>query len=105
MTRRVRLLRAAIAALILSAAGAAPVAAGFMLWQTNSEGDDIHVFDLESRTLVRRLVVGPEPHGIAAPADSSVVHVALEANGRARGELLWIDPRHYPHRPSHGALP
>jgi DNA-binding beta-propeller fold protein YncE len=66
-----------------------------MLWQTNSEGDDIHIFDLESRTLVRRLVVGPEPHGIAAPADASVVHVALEANGRARGDLLWIDPRDY----------
>jgi DNA-binding beta-propeller fold protein YncE len=66
-----------------------------VLWQTNSAGDDIHVFDVESRTLLRRLVVGPEPHGIAAPSDASVIHVALEANGRAHGELLWIDPRLY----------
>jgi YVTN family beta-propeller protein len=66
-----------------------------MLWQTSSEGDDIHIFDLESRKLVRRLVVGPEPHGIAAPADARVIYVALEANGRAHGELVWIDPRRY----------
>ena len=44
---------------------------------------------------MQRLVVGPEPHGIAAPADARVVYVTLEANGRARGELLWIDPRAY----------
>ena len=73
----------------------APARAAPLLWQTNSEGNDIHVFDLESRRLVRRLVVGPQPHGIAAPADASVVYVALEANGRARGELLWIDSRAY----------
>jgi YVTN family beta-propeller protein len=88
-------LRAAIAALVLGNCCAAPAPAATLLWQTNSEGDDIHVFDLESRTLVRRLVVGPEPHGIAAPADARVVYVSLESNGRALGELLWIDPRAY----------
>ena len=69
--------------------------AGPLLWQTSSEGDDIHVFDLASGQLVQRLVVGPEPHGIAAPADARVVYVTLEANDRPRGELLWIDPRAY----------
>jgi DNA-binding beta-propeller fold protein YncE len=44
---------------------------------------------------VRRLVVGPEPHGIAAPAGARFIYVTLEANGRTRGELLWIDPRAY----------
>jgi hypothetical protein len=87
--------RALVAALAFAASSLAPALAGPLLWQTNSEGDDIHVFDLESRKLVRRLVVGPEPHGIAAPADARVVYVALERNGRARGELLWIDPREY----------
>ena len=72
-----------------------PASAGPLLWQTNSQGDDIHVFDLESRQLVRRLVVGPEPHGIAAPDDARAVYVTLEANDRPRGELLWIDPRAY----------
>jgi DNA-binding beta-propeller fold protein YncE len=72
-----------------------PARAEPLLWQTNSEGDDVHVFSLERRTLVHRLVVGPEPHGIAAPTDARVVYVSLEANARPRGELLWIDPRNY----------
>jgi DNA-binding beta-propeller fold protein YncE len=84
-----------LCASIVGLASAAPAAARPLLWQTNSEGDDIHVFDLESRTLLRRLVVGPEPHGIATPADARVIYVALEANGRAHGELLWIDPREH----------
>jgi len=88
-------LRIAVAALALLASPVPGTGAQPMLWQTSSEGDDIHVFDLETRTLVRRLRVGPEPHGIAAPADGRVVYVTLEANGRPRGELLWIDPRGY----------
>jgi DNA-binding beta-propeller fold protein YncE len=63
------------------------------LWQTNSEGNDIHIFRLRDFHLVRRLEVGSEPHGIAAPDDGRVVYVSLEANGRDQGELLWIDPR------------
>jgi len=88
-----RLLWIPVALAVISGGGPAP--AGPLLWQTSSAGDDIHVFDLESRELVRRLVVGPEPHGIAAPADARVVYVTLEANDRPRGELLWIDPRAY----------
>jgi YVTN family beta-propeller protein len=82
-------------ALAVAACSFAPAQAAPMLWQTNSKGDDIHVFDLQGRRLLKRLVVGPEPHGIAAPADASVVYVTLEASGRARGELLWIDPRKF----------
>jgi hypothetical protein len=81
--------------LLLVVAAATPAEAAPLLWQTNSEGDDLHVFSLESRALVHRLVVGPQPHGIAAPADARVVYVTVEANGRPRGELLWIDPRRY----------
>jgi YVTN family beta-propeller protein len=83
-----------IVALAVAAVSRSAVA-GPLLWQTSSEGDDIRVFDLEKRQFVRRLVVGSEPHGIAAPADARVVYVALEANDRPRGELLWIDPRAY----------
>jgi DNA-binding beta-propeller fold protein YncE len=42
--------------------------------------------------VVRRLVVGPNPHGIAAPNRFRTVFVALERNGHPRGEVLWIDP-------------
>ncbi len=62
------------------------------LWQTNSEGTDIHVFDVATRTLVKRVEVGPHPHGIAAPEGATFVLVTLESNGRPAGELIWIDP-------------
>ena len=63
------------------------------LWQTNSAGNDIHIFDVAGFELQGRLVVGPEPHGIAAPDDAHVIYVSLEANNRAHGEVLWIDPQ------------
>ena len=90
-----RLLLRILITSLATVASIGSASAGAFLWQTSSEGDDIHVFDLESRKLVRRLVVGPEPHGIAAPADARVVYVTLEANDRPRGELLWIDPHAY----------
>ncbi|MGH7288737.1 MAG: YncE family protein, partial [Myxococcota bacterium] len=89
------LFSASIAALAFAASSLPPALAGPVLWQTSSEGNDIHVFDLESERLVRRLVVGSEPHGIAAPADARVIYVTVESNGRPRGELLWINPREY----------
>jgi DNA-binding beta-propeller fold protein YncE len=63
------------------------------LWQTNSNGNDIHIFDIDSFKLQSRMVVGPEPHGIAAPDDVHVIYVSLESNDLDYGELLWIDPR------------
>lgn len=55
-----RFLRIVIATLaVVGASGSAP--AGPLLWQTSSEGDDIHVFNLTSGQLMQRLVVGPEP--------------------------------------------
>lgn len=84
-------------ALLACAAPVADAPAGslsearFLLWQTNAEGDDIHVFDAETGALVRRLTVGPEPHGLAATADHRTVFVTIEANERALGELIWID--------------
>ncbi|MEX2207021.1 MAG: hypothetical protein WEF50_12405 [Myxococcota bacterium] len=95
MTAAWPLVRLSALALALSVAGSEIARARPLLWQTNSNGDDLHIFDLESRKLVRRLEVGPEPHGIAASADGRYVYVSLEANGRPHGELLWIDPRSY----------
>lgn len=82
-----------VGALLLAAAPSGPAGAGPELWQTNSRGDDIHVFDVRTHRRLQRIVVGPEPHGVAAPEDARVVYVTLEANDRPRGELLWIDPR------------
>ena len=65
------------------------------LWQTNSYGDDVHIIDTDTNKVVKRLVVGPQPHGIAAPDDASVVYIAIEAFKESLGELIWVDPRTY----------
>ena len=62
------------------------------LWQTNAYGDDIHVVDVASHALIQRLVVGPNPHGIATDRKQETVYVTIERNGEDQGELLWIDP-------------
>lgn len=62
------------------------------LWVTNSKGDDVHVIDVESRRVVKRIVVGPEPHGIDAPDAADVVFISLQNVNGERGELLWVDP-------------
>lgn len=61
------------------------------LWVTNSAGDDVHVFDLADFSLLRRIEVGLNPHGISATADGRTVHVALEKFRHETGELLWLD--------------
>lgn len=63
------------------------------LWQTSSGGDDVHIIDVEAREVVARLIVGPNPHGIATPRDQRIVYVSLEANDEPRGELIGIDSR------------
>ena len=47
------------------------------LWQTNSYGDDVHVIEVGTNKVLKTIVVGPEPHGIAAPDDASVVYIAI----------------------------
>jgi DNA-binding beta-propeller fold protein YncE len=93
LSLRIAVERTMVVALVLLNAGQAP--ARQLLWQTNSAGDDIHIVDVAEQRVVRRLQVGPEPHGIAAPRDARVVFVSLEANARSAGELLWIDPQTY----------
>lgn len=61
------------------------------LWQTNSEGDDAHIIDIASRSVVGRVVLGPQPHGIAAPRLASVVYITTEANGHPNGDLIALD--------------
>ena len=83
-----RIIAAGILIVFLGAAGAE---AGSLLWQTNSEGTAVHVFEVGTWELVKRIEVGPEPHGIAAPANSPFVLVTLESNGQPSGELVWVD--------------
>jgi DNA-binding beta-propeller fold protein YncE len=92
IVRAVRTLLAAIVFGAVSVGGATRAdTPKLLLWQTNSEDNSIDIFDLNSGALVKRLEVGPQPHGLAATADHRTVFVTLEANGNAKGELLWID--------------
>ena len=61
------------------------------LWVTNAYGTDVHIFDVATFKLVRRIEVGPNPHGISATADGRTVHIVLENFRTSEGELIWID--------------
>ncbi|MBP89330.1 MAG: hypothetical protein CMJ64_21890 [Planctomycetaceae bacterium] len=65
------------------------------LWVTNAYGNDVHVIDVATHKVVKRIEVGPQPHGIAAPDDAHVVHIAIENFKGPTGELLWVDPYTY----------
>ncbi len=90
MTRRIPCL-ATLGVLIVFCATAAAADKQRQLWVTNSSGNDVHVFNCENLELVRRIEVGPNPHGISATADGRTVHIALEHFGKDQGELLWLD--------------
>lgn len=65
------------------------------LWQTNAAGNDVHIYELETFLLIKRLVVGPKPHGIAAPDDAHIVYISLEDTTSKQGQLLWVDPHSF----------
>ncbi len=81
------------AAVCLAVAAPRELSAGKQrqLWVTNAYGNDIHVFDVATFELIRRIEVGPNPHGISATADGRTAHVALENFRTDQGELVWID--------------
>jgi len=93
--RRLRLLAGLFVLGLFLLPGRAAFAGRQFLWVTNAYGNDVHVIDVEKLEVVKRIVVGPQPHGIAAAKDASVVFVALENFKGPVGELLWIDPKTY----------
>lgn len=82
-----------IALYLLSWSAGAQDAGIELLWQTNAGGDDIHVMDVGSGALIDRLVVGPQPHGLAATANGRTVFTTIEADGQRNGELASIDAK------------
>ena len=70
-------------------------AAKQFLWVTNAYGNDVHVVDVSTHRVIKRVEVGPNPHGIAAPDDAHVIYIAIENFKSPVGELLWVNPRTY----------
>ena len=46
----------------------------WQVWLASAYGDDIYVYEAGSFNLLKRLVVGPNPHGLSATADGRTVH-------------------------------
>jgi YVTN family beta-propeller protein len=82
-----------LAALLAAAlVPAAPPATATKLYVANSAGTDVHVIDPAANRVVRRIEVGPEPHGLCATAAGDRVFVTIENTRGDEGELLWLDP-------------
>jgi YVTN family beta-propeller protein len=61
------------------------------LYVANSAGDDLHVIDTETNKVIKRVEVGPQPHGLVATKDGSRLFITIENSNGDEGELLWFD--------------
>ncbi len=74
------------------AAQAAPPQTGPRLYVANSAGNDVHIIDPSTNKVISRVVVGPQPHGLVATDDGSLIFITIENTAGDEGELLWFDP-------------
>src|SRR3954465_10029770 len=65
----------------------------WQVWLASAYGDDLYVYEMYSWKLLKRIVVGPNPHGLSATADGRTVHVSLERLAEPRGGLVGGAPR------------
>jgi YVTN family beta-propeller protein len=55
------------------------------LYVANSAGNDIHVVDTATNRVIKRVEVGPQPHGLAATAAGDQLFITVEnTQGRRR---------------------
>jgi len=62
------------------------------LYVANSAGNDVHVIDTATNKVIKRVEVGPEPHGLVANAAGDRIFITIENLKGDTGELLWFDP-------------
>ena len=62
------------------------------LYVANSLGTDIHVIDTSTNQVIRRVEVGPQPHGLVATARGDRLLLTIENTVGEAGELVWFDP-------------
>lgn len=62
------------------------------LYVASSAGNDIYVIDPATNRVIKRVEVGPEPHGLTATARGDKIFMTIENTKGERGELLWFDP-------------
>ncbi len=62
------------------------------LYVANSAGNDLHVIDIATNQVIKRVEVGPEPHGLVATVNGDKIFITIENTKGEEGELLWFDP-------------
>lgn len=70
----------------------APPPVQHKLYVANSAGNDLHVIDVATNKVIKRVEVGPQPHGLAATAAGDQLFITIENTHGDEGELLWFDP-------------
>ena len=83
---------AAIALLCLPFAPAESPRSLQKLYVANSAGDDLHVIDTATNKVIKRVEVGPQPHGLVATVNGDRIFITIENTAGDEGELLWFDP-------------
>ena len=83
-----RMLPLFVALLATSMTAEVQAAAKQFLWVTNAYGNDVHVVDVSTHRVIKRVEVGPNPHGIAAP---DAAHVLYEADRKTYGGVWEFD--------------
>jgi YVTN family beta-propeller protein len=78
-----------LSATVADSAWAGPVS---KLYVANSAGNDIHIIDTATNQVVKRVEVGPQPHGLVATANGKQIFLTIENTAGDEGELLWFDP-------------
>lgn len=63
------------------------------LYVANSLGNDIHIIDTATNKVIKRVEVGPQPHGLVAAAAGDQMFLTIENTAGDEGELIWFDPR------------
>src|SRR4051812_34454499 len=69
----------------------APEPATRKLYVANSAGNDLHIIDTATNKLIRRVEVGPQPHGLVATRDGRQLFLTIENTEGDEGELVWFD--------------
>src|SRR5262245_23296087 len=62
------------------------------LYVANSAGTGLHVIDTATNKVIRRVEVGPQPHGVVATGDGSQLFLTIENAEGDEGEFVWFDP-------------
>ena len=76
-----------MAAALVHASGPSP-----KLYVASAAGNDLYIIDTANNTVIKRVEVGPEPHGLIATAAGDRIFITLENLKGDAGELLWYDP-------------